>query len=377
MREKIEEEYEETINYLLHYSNTIDDLGLLNGKMGIAICFFHLARISGNSLYEDTAGQLIDEVFENIHINAGWNFENGLAGIGWGIQYLIQNNFIETNSDDELDVFDYKLAVLFYCFPEDTGLCTGLIGLGMYLLVRLQNLGKEETITSLTNKHSLTLLISELDRRTLNVNPIISEPSSNFCQKDGEDQKNKNWHFMINLDYPVIILFLVEAFRLKVYNIKIERILQRLIAPLFQTCNHPSRESNRLLLAYSLLKLSQANIFFRGTNGNTVFHEFENSNIISIFKLLLSDVTRNGIQSELPIDGFSLKSGTMGIAVIYGLLYDLTSDNTYKNEKDYWLTETNRAIKKNFKKTICENTIDLGLMDGYSGIFLGSLYSMK
>jgi hypothetical protein len=41
------------IDMLLLHSSFIDNLGLLNGKTGIAVFFYHLARQTGNSVYED------------------------------------------------------------------------------------------------------------------------------------------------------------------------------------------------------------------------------------------------------------------------------------------------------------------------------------
>lgn len=70
-------------NTLLLNASFIDNLGLMHGKMGIAIYFFHLARETENQIYEDYAGELIDEIYEEISLTTPCDFENGLAGIGW------------------------------------------------------------------------------------------------------------------------------------------------------------------------------------------------------------------------------------------------------------------------------------------------------
>jgi lantibiotic modifying enzyme len=77
-------------NTLLLNASFIDNLGLMHGKMGIAIYFFHLARETKNQIYEDYAGELIDEIYDEISTTTTLDFENGLAGIGWGIEYLVQ-----------------------------------------------------------------------------------------------------------------------------------------------------------------------------------------------------------------------------------------------------------------------------------------------
>ena len=40
------------------------DLGVLNGKMGIVLFFFHYARYTGRVLYEDFAGEMLEEVIQ-------------------------------------------------------------------------------------------------------------------------------------------------------------------------------------------------------------------------------------------------------------------------------------------------------------------------
>ena len=82
-------------NTLLLNASFIGNLGLMHGKMGIAIYFFHLAQETKNQIYEDYAGELIDEIYDEISTTTPLDFENGLAGIGWGIEYLVQNGFIE------------------------------------------------------------------------------------------------------------------------------------------------------------------------------------------------------------------------------------------------------------------------------------------
>lgn len=128
------------INSLLLNASFIGNPGLMHGKMGISIYFYHLARQTQNKVYEDYAGELIDEIYEEITINTPAGFENGLAGIGWGIEYLVQNNFIEADTDEVLEEFDNRIfKELIYNTPQEIGLLNGIIGLGAYFLKRVQN----------------------------------------------------------------------------------------------------------------------------------------------------------------------------------------------------------------------------------------------
>lgn len=96
-------------DFLLLNASFIENLGLLHGKMGVSIYFFHLARKTKNTNYEDYAKELIDEIYEEISNETPACFENGLAGIGSGIEYLVQNHFMEAETDEVLEDLDEAL----------------------------------------------------------------------------------------------------------------------------------------------------------------------------------------------------------------------------------------------------------------------------
>ena len=56
--EKIIDRLRRIANVLLLNASFIDNPGLLNGKMGIAIFFYHYSRYTKNKIYEDYAGEL-------------------------------------------------------------------------------------------------------------------------------------------------------------------------------------------------------------------------------------------------------------------------------------------------------------------------------
>jgi hypothetical protein len=94
---------------LMLHSSFSANLGLLNGKMGIALFFYHLSRYTGRKIYDDFAGELIDEIYAEIHDHYPANFKDGLCGVAWGIEYLIQNHFVEADANEVLVDLD-KMA---------------------------------------------------------------------------------------------------------------------------------------------------------------------------------------------------------------------------------------------------------------------------
>ena len=51
----------------------------------------------------------MDEIYEDIHDTLPINFENGYLGIGWGIEYLAEQKFINGDTNEILEDIDKKI----------------------------------------------------------------------------------------------------------------------------------------------------------------------------------------------------------------------------------------------------------------------------
>lgn len=165
LKERIDARLQRIANVLLLNASFIDNLGLLNGKMGIAIFFYHYARYTGNEVYENYAGELIDEIYEEISFNTPVDFANGLTGIGWGIEYLVQNGFVEADTDEALEEMDHKIYKARLNCPILIENSNDLFGFGFYYLSRLR--GKkndDENLRTLEKKYHLIFLTDECER---------------------------------------------------------------------------------------------------------------------------------------------------------------------------------------------------------------------
>ena len=121
---------------LLYRSLFSNKLGLLNGKMGMAIFFYYYARYTGNKWYDDFAGELLDEIFTNISQDMSITFESGLCGIGWGIVFLESQGYIEGDMDEVLQDLDSKIMERDLSRVTDFSLDTGLEGTIAYVRSR-------------------------------------------------------------------------------------------------------------------------------------------------------------------------------------------------------------------------------------------------
>jgi lantibiotic modifying enzyme len=125
--------------YLILHGSFSHNMGLLNGKTGIAIFFYHYARYAKRKIYGNFADELIDEIYSEIHRDLSYNFKDGLCGIAWGIDYLIKNNFVEADADEILEDLDKQITERDVRRITDYSLETGLKGIAYYVIGRKQN----------------------------------------------------------------------------------------------------------------------------------------------------------------------------------------------------------------------------------------------
>ncbi len=177
---------------LLLHSSFIKELGLLKGKMGISIFSFLYARYTNNSIYEDFAGDLVDEIYEDIHIGYSKNFDTGLAGIAWGVEFLIQNNFIKADADNVLEELDLQLIERDVRKISDNSLNSGLKGIAYYVISRCGNKTKENHIIERQYiadlKNSLCKVYAPGDKENDTLIKILSDIlSGSYCYKCSDD----------------------------------------------------------------------------------------------------------------------------------------------------------------------------------------------
>ena len=162
---KIDSRLQRIANVLLLNASFTDNLGLLNGKMGVAIFFYHYAKYSGNNIYEVYAGELIDEIYDEININTPMDFSNGLTGIGWGIGYLVDNRFVDADTEEALVDIDnavYNSLINRSLLIDDDN---NLFGYGFYFLSRFNGHGTDNnSLNTFRKKECLNYLTDECEK---------------------------------------------------------------------------------------------------------------------------------------------------------------------------------------------------------------------
>ncbi len=113
--------------------------GLWKGKMGMSVFFFLLSRHTANHWYEEFACELLDDVCNGLSQYCSVTFDEGLCGIGWAIEFLKKEGFVEGDTDEILEEVDKKVMERDVRRITDLSLETGLAGIAAYVRSRLDS----------------------------------------------------------------------------------------------------------------------------------------------------------------------------------------------------------------------------------------------
>ena len=98
-------------NALSMYVYHIDSNGLVNGKMGIMLYLYRYYRHVQEAYYEVFAGELLDGMLKvSRSLPAG--FEDGIAGVGWGVDWLMKHGYVEGDPNRVLKPIDDRLLAM-------------------------------------------------------------------------------------------------------------------------------------------------------------------------------------------------------------------------------------------------------------------------
>lgn len=331
---------QEINGYLLENAKEENGLGLLHGKLGLSIYFFHLARKTENQEFLEAAENLVGEIFEKLgQAKLPADFENGLAGIAYGISYLVNSDFVEADLDDTLGELDDRI----FKFLEDqkgklaANVRNGIIGYLLYCHDRLEN--------SLKSGHTSNIYIfQKLGAELLNhLGQLVEEEKL---------QNREPQLFSIFWDLPLALILLAKSKKLQVNAFKAERILDYLLPSLISL--FPNLHSNRIYLVLGI---------------ESVLKEIEHPILKRHASFLKSNIDVKTIfNTECKNLNICVLDGVSGLRLISKMIAEITGDDSFIpsdklifrkiNKSECWGEEVFYSL---FKKSI-------GLVSGLPGI---------
>ena len=210
---------------------------LFHGKMGLSIYFFHLSKIESNPEYYSIADKLIDQVFlHDLSKNHAIDVEDGLAGVGLGVTWLVKNRFIEADLNELLEVLDNAIFRRIAFQTDSPGFSANmLLHLTGYLYIRL----KEQTDINLKTLYQdliikvLNMLYGKIDDEFLNESYTFSA-----------------YHYQL----PVLLWVVSKLLAASFYNERIYKMIDELQLRILS--RFPLIHSNRLFLLWGMLHLN-------------------------------------------------------------------------------------------------------------------------
>ena len=126
------------IHKLIVDSIGMSDIGLFDGKMGIIISLITYSRRNKLKCIESMADFLMEQLLESMTDISPISFSDGLTGIGWGIEYLIQNGYMSGCGANVCTEIDNKLMSYDIRRVDDLSLEHGIYGWLHYIVAHIQ-----------------------------------------------------------------------------------------------------------------------------------------------------------------------------------------------------------------------------------------------
>ena len=191
-------------------STPFNGIGLVGGKMGLCVNLFAFSRVVNDTGINEKANAMLDEIFFESKGNLSLGFTDGLLGIGWGIEFLVRERFVEADSNEILYDLDQRVFLRkFYPTSNNEADYFGFMGLGNYMLSRLKSpSASDDHLSILMIKQNIIGIIEQLD---WGKGIVI------FGEKNGLPGTLKV--------LPMMLSFLTEMYELDIYNSRILKIL--------------------------------------------------------------------------------------------------------------------------------------------------------
>ena len=332
--------------------NKNNSQGLLTGNAGQALFLCLVSRKMNDVNAEQLADNLIDEVFDYLEKNKKFTpvtFGDGLAGVGWCVEYLVEHKFCDGDTDHILEDIDNAVfRVIHEQIQLPLNLQQGLIGCLFYVISRLKNKDTKKLSTQI-NQGLLIKIINKIDE-------IAPDQFHNI---GNEIQFNLLWQI------PALFLALDQALDLNIHNRKITTMMEQWM---FNLSTHlPGVHSLRLFLALSLYKINE---------------KLKRKDIEKQIQILLYSIDFDVFRREIAPSTLNLQFGWYGTVLLLYLARQTFNESYPNYEKMEQLRREILSQHKEKSEEIIDSIQQLplekkvgvgqGLANGLSGI--GMLY---
>ncbi|WP_407498212.1 lanthionine synthetase C family protein [Elizabethkingia anophelis] len=325
------------------YLNEDNSIGILGGSSGIIMFLFHYAQYSDDIIYSEVGKEYVYQLFDKINAgNIGTTFCNGLAGTIWLLDYLVKNNFIEFDIDDNAAPLDEYLAI---CMQKDIDsnnydFLHGAIGYGMYFLERYKNTNNDKYKQEYLKY--IYQLINFFEESSIKYNNTIYWECEN-------NQEPKHVNLGLAHGIPSIICFLAKVYNVNIEKERIKNLLEQSVSFILKyktfenISSFPSKVSlnnidydnkediSRMAWCYGDLGIAIALY-----HANQILN---NEEVEREYIELLHKSLKRKDKSISMVEDISVCHGSFGLALIFKKFYDRTKIDSLKEAYIYWLND--------------------------------------
>jgi len=135
-----------TFDQIVLNLDTESNLGL-NGKMGMLVFLFIYDRVNKTPRFRFFLKKQLNSLIERVDSTLSDHFCNGLFGIGWAIEYLMQHGLVDrANRDEVLGDMDSNVLKFNFSRFSDHSLRTGWMGVFHFMLARVMDRDDEHQV---------------------------------------------------------------------------------------------------------------------------------------------------------------------------------------------------------------------------------------
>ncbi len=358
------------------------DVGVVAGISGIALFQFYYSKYLDVDEYADLGAEMISYCIEQI--NEGYShptFCNGIAGLGWAIQHLKTNDFIDIDCDELLSPFNSYLynQMVFDLTRGNYDFLHGAMGYGFYFLSRYEH--TENSDLKKAYQSYLDELITTLETLSISEGDTLKWESTLDIEKG-----NKGFNLSLSHGISSILNFLSRLHRFEAFKESTRKLIRgganyilgfedknpenlSLFPSWVETTVSPEYKS-RIAWCYGDLGIGLS-LLRAGKALNDVAMQQHALNI-------LNHTTNRKADDETQVVDAGVCHGSYGNALIYRRLCQERNTNSFEKMFNYWMTDgIEKAVHKDgyagykqwngLKK---EWTPELSLLEGIAGIGL-------
>ncbi|MCX6582477.1 MAG: lanthionine synthetase C family protein [Candidatus Aminicenantes bacterium] len=369
---------------LTHLPTFKSNNGIVSDRVGAVLFLFYYAKFMNDDKYAQIAFDLISMVFDELsneiadgRLSSG---SDGLAGVGWTLEHLAQNDFLEIDTNEmlgEIDIFLYE-TMLKNMEKREYDYLNGALQKGLYFLSRR---GNRQTSVYLSHLVDVLEKVAEKDK----------DGGLKFLSRVPDDGGGESYVCNLGMAHgmPSIAWFLGKLLDLDIARDKVTGLLNAFVSYIFKhfqdtsvrishfpgwVIGESSPADSRLAWCFGDPGLGIGLWQASGSCGNKDWEKM-------ITDVLLHSTGRRDLEKNAVVDA-GMCHGTVGLAHIYNRMFHYTGIKNFEDAALYWLDETLKMATfkdgyAGFKRYHSQWINSADIFDGISGIGLALLAAVS